>query len=85
MCRLIQVAHGDVLVVKTPEWTDDFGAKHPVELIPAKGFKANLHEDTGEVLGIVSDEYEVVDNHVEPRRRSARRTRASLPSMRRTV
>jgi hypothetical protein len=51
-----------VLVVKTPEWTDDFGIKHPPELIPAKGFKANLREDTGEVLGIVSDEYEVVDN-----------------------
>ena len=28
----------------------------------SKGFKANLREDTGEVLGIVSDEYEVVDN-----------------------
>ncbi|MGZ6564204.1 MAG: DUF932 domain-containing protein [Solirubrobacteraceae bacterium] len=57
-----KVTHGDVLVVKTPEWTDDFGIKHPPELIPAKGFKANLREDTGEVLGIVSDEYEVVDN-----------------------
>ena len=57
-----KVTHGDVLVVKTPEWTDDFGTKHPAELIPAKGFKANLREDTGEVLGIVSDEYEVVDN-----------------------
>jgi hypothetical protein len=31
----------------------------PAELIPATGFKANLREDTGEVLGIVSDEYEV--------------------------
>jgi phage/plasmid-like protein (TIGR03299 family) len=57
-----KVTHGDVLVVKTPEWTDDFGTKHPLELIPAKGFKANLREDTGGVLGIVSDEYEVVDN-----------------------
>ena len=38
------------------------GPKHAAELIPAKGFKANLREDTGEVLGIVSDEYEVVDN-----------------------
>ena len=57
-----KVTHGDVLVVKTPEWTDDFGTKHPAELVPAKGFKANLREDTGEVLGIVSDEYEVVDN-----------------------
>jgi phage/plasmid-like protein (TIGR03299 family) len=57
-----KVAHGDVLVVKRPEWTDDFGTKHPAELIPAKGFKANVREDTGDVLGIVSDEYEVVDN-----------------------
>ena len=57
-----KVTHGDVLVVKAPEWTDDFGTKHPAELIPAKGFKANLREDTAEVLGIVSDEYEVVDN-----------------------
>ena len=57
-----KVTHGDVLVVKTPEWTDDFGTMHPPELVPAKGFKANLREDTGEVLGIVSDEYEVVDN-----------------------
>ncbi len=57
-----KVTHGDVLVVKTPEWTDDFGTQHAQELIPAKGFKANLREDTGEVLGIVSNEYEVVDN-----------------------
>ena len=57
-----KVTHGDVLVVKAPEWTDDFGTKYPAELIQAKGFKANLREDTGEVLGIVSDEYEVVEN-----------------------
>jgi phage/plasmid-like protein (TIGR03299 family) len=57
-----RVTHGDVLVAKAPEWMDDFGTKHPPELTPAKGFKANLREDTGEVLGIVSDEYEVVDN-----------------------
>jgi phage/plasmid-like protein (TIGR03299 family) len=57
-----KVTHGDVLVVKRPDWTDDFGIKHPAELIPAAGFKANLREDTGEVLGIVSDEYEVVEN-----------------------
>jgi hypothetical protein len=51
-----EVTHGDALVVKTPEWTDDFGTEHPAELIPAKRFKANLRDDTGEVLGIVSDE-----------------------------
>ena len=49
-------------MVRTPEWTDDVGTKHPAELTPARGFKANLREDTGEVLGILSDEYEVVDN-----------------------
>jgi phage/plasmid-like protein (TIGR03299 family) len=57
-----QVTHGDVLVVRRREWIDDFGTRQPPELIPARGFKANLREDTGEVLGIVSDEYEVVDN-----------------------
>jgi phage/plasmid-like protein (TIGR03299 family) len=57
-----KVDHGDVLVVKRPEWVDDFGTKHPPELIPAKGFKANIRQDTGDVLGIVSDEYEVVEN-----------------------
>jgi phage/plasmid-like protein (TIGR03299 family) len=57
-----KITHGDVLVVRTPERTDNVGIKHPAELIPATGFKANLREDTGEVLGIVSDEYEVVDN-----------------------
>jgi phage/plasmid-like protein (TIGR03299 family) len=57
-----KVTHGDVFVVKAPEWTDDFGTEHAAELIPARGFKANLREDTGDVLGIVSDEYEVVDN-----------------------
>jgi phage/plasmid-like protein (TIGR03299 family) len=57
-----KVSHGDVLVVKRPEWIDDFDTKHPPELIPAKGFKANVREDTGDVLGIVSDEYEVVSN-----------------------
>jgi phage/plasmid-like protein (TIGR03299 family) len=56
------VTHGDVLVVKAPEWTDDFGTTQPAELVLANGFKANLREDTGEVLGIVSDEYEVVSN-----------------------
>lgn len=57
-----KVTPGDVLVVKAPEWTDDFATTHPAELIPAHGFTANVREDTGEVLGIVSDEYEVVDN-----------------------
>jgi hypothetical protein len=46
-----KITHGDVLVVKTPEWTDDFGTKHPPELIPAKGFKANVREDPARSSG----------------------------------
>jgi hypothetical protein len=34
-----KVTHGDVLVVKAPEWTDDFGTKHPAELIPGQGIQ----------------------------------------------
>ena len=56
------VRHSEVQVVKSPEWVDDFGALHPAELVKADGWKANIRSDTGEVLGIVSDEYEVVDN-----------------------
>jgi hypothetical protein len=57
-----KVSHGDVLVVKRPEWINDFGTKHAPELITAKGFKSNVREDTDDVLGIVSDDYEVVEN-----------------------
>ena len=57
-----QVKQGDVLVVKTPEWTDDFGVVQPPELVPAQGFVANLRDDNDEVLGIVSDDYRVVPN-----------------------
>jgi phage/plasmid-like protein (TIGR03299 family) len=57
-----KVSHGDVLVVRTPAGTDQLGGERPAELIAARGFKANIRADTGEVLGIVSDEYEVVDN-----------------------
>ena len=34
------VAHGDVLVVKTPEWTDDFGTKHATELDSRERFQS---------------------------------------------
>ena len=46
-----KVTHGEVLVVKTPEWTDDFGIKHPPELVPEKGFKANLRQDKARCSG----------------------------------
>ena len=52
----------EVGFTKAAQWTDDFGIAHGPELVPARGFKANIREDTGDVLGIVSDEYEVVDN-----------------------
>jgi phage/plasmid-like protein (TIGR03299 family) len=74
-----KVTYGDVLVVRTQEWTDDSGTKHPAELIPAKGFKANLRADTGAVLGIVSDEYEVVDSRDAFRILDAARTFTSRP------
>lgn len=62
-----QVRQGDLLVVRRPEWTDDFGTQHPPELVPAEtadgcSYRANLREDTGGLLGIVSDEYRVVAN-----------------------
>ena len=61
------VRQGDVLVVKRPEWTDDFGQLHPAELIPAEtadgcAYRANVREDTGQLLGIVSEDYKVVPN-----------------------
>jgi hypothetical protein len=46
-----RVTDGDVLVVKAPEWTDDFGAKHPPELVPAKGVQGQPARGHREVLG----------------------------------
>jgi phage/plasmid-like protein (TIGR03299 family) len=62
-----QVRQGDVLAVRRPEWSDDFGRVHDPELVPAETadgctYRANLREDTGELLGIVSDDYRVVPN-----------------------
>lgn len=59
------VTSGDLMVVKRPAWTDDFGNTHEAELIPAvcedgTVYKANLREDTGALLGVVTDEYKVV-------------------------
>lgn len=56
------VEQGDVLVVKRPEWTDDFGVKHEAEIVPATDFKANVRDDTGAILGIVSNDYKIVPN-----------------------
>ena len=56
------VTQGDVLVVAAPEWTDDFDKVHPAEIVPARGYRANIRQDTGDVLGIVSDDYKVVEN-----------------------
>ncbi len=56
------VRHGEVQIVKSPAWVDDFGSEHPAQLVKAEGWKANIRSDTGDLLGIVSDEYQVVDN-----------------------
>jgi phage/plasmid-like protein (TIGR03299 family) len=56
------VRQGEVQVVARPEWRDDFGVVHPATIVPAPGWRANLREDTGEVLGIVTVEYQVVPN-----------------------
>jgi hypothetical protein len=62
-----RVRQGDVLVVRRPEWSDDFGRLHAPELVRAETadgctYRANLREDTGELLGSVSDDYRVVSN-----------------------
>lgn len=46
-----KVTHGEVLVVKTPEWTDDFGAKHPPELVPAPAFRQASARTPGRFSG----------------------------------
>jgi hypothetical protein len=66
------VNHGDVLVVKTPEWTDDFGIKHPPQLIPAKGYKANLREDTGEWVWPLTASRTSLSRITSPRRSGSR-------------
>lgn len=62
-----RVSSGDVLIVKRPEWVDDFGVTQPAELAPAQmadgtTYKANIREDTGDLIGIVQSGYTVVDN-----------------------
>lgn len=52
----------DLMVVNAPEWRDDFDQVHPPELVPAEGYKANIRRDTGALLGVVSDDYKVVEN-----------------------
>jgi phage/plasmid-like protein (TIGR03299 family) len=53
---------GDVFVVNTnaPDNATVDGVPHP--LVLAEGFKANIREDTGDVLGVVSDDYKIVQN-----------------------
>jgi phage/plasmid-like protein (TIGR03299 family) len=60
-----QVNSGDVKITVRPEWVDDFGVTHPAVEIPAitedgTVYKANLREDTGTLLGIVTEDYKVV-------------------------
>ena len=58
---------GDVLVVRRPEWIDDFEKTHDAELVLAEtvdgcAYRANIREDTGALLRVVSDDYKVVPN-----------------------
>ena len=57
----------DVLIERRAEWRDDFGHTHAPEVVPAvtadgARYRANVREDTGDLLGIVSEDYRVVDN-----------------------
>jgi phage/plasmid-like protein (TIGR03299 family) len=62
-----RVDQGDVLVVRVPEREDDLGRCHPAQIAEARTpdgnrYRANIRSDTGDLLGIVSDDYRVVDN-----------------------
>jgi phage/plasmid-like protein (TIGR03299 family) len=57
-----RVRHGEVHYVQSPAWVDDHDVEHPAEVARAVGWKANIRTDTGELLGIVSDDYQLVDN-----------------------
>ncbi|MEJ7803892.1 MAG: DUF932 domain-containing protein, partial [Candidatus Limnocylindria bacterium] len=62
-----KVSSAEVLVERRPEWRDDFGVTHAAEVTPAvtpdgSRYCANVREDTGDLLGIVSEDYRVVDN-----------------------
>ena len=62
-----RVRQADVLVVRREAWRDDFGREHEPELAPAETtdgacYRANLREDSGALLGIVSGDYRVVQN-----------------------
>lgn len=62
-----RVRSAEVLVERRPEWRDDFGHTHAAEVVPAvtadgSRYRGNVREDTGDLLGIVSEDYRVVDN-----------------------
>jgi phage/plasmid-like protein (TIGR03299 family) len=57
-----KVTQGD-LTVSYESPVSDSPLALPFNVVPAKGWKANVREDTGDVLGIVTSDYSVVDNH----------------------
>ncbi len=62
-----RVRSAGVLVERRAEWRDAFGELHAAEVVPAVAadgarYRANVREDTGDLLGIVSEDYRVVDN-----------------------
>lgn len=57
-----EVKQGNIEVVAAPEWTDNFGITHPATMIPAEGYIANVRSDNNAVLGVVSENYKIVQN-----------------------
>lgn len=57
------VNQGDVFVALPADpQKPDYVPQLESNLVPAKDFRANVREDTGEILGIVSGDYKVVPN-----------------------
>ncbi len=57
-----RVKSAEVLVERRAEWRDDFGNAQPAEVVPAERpdgsrYQANVREDTGDLLGIVTQDY----------------------------
>jgi phage/plasmid-like protein (TIGR03299 family) len=48
------VTHGDVMVVKRPEWIDDFGTGHPAELIAVVDHLVLVRDDPQDLAGVLA-------------------------------
>lgn len=57
------VNQGDIFVAVSPvQGGGIYVPQLESHLVPAEGYRANIREDTGEVLGVVTDDYRVVPN-----------------------